>query len=231
MAKRPVFVPLASANQLVQEIPVEFPWNPGFSAIQKKKNVAALHAAAERQGLSPLLEISTKSEEKLGQRLSAFSLRVETALGLVSVESAYQGSKVFERGGPYRDIYQMDSLAAKRDIRIRESGRLINFDFFGQEWPLIPMTAFYDWLYLSALRGHQEFLRRLFAYKGFTDIEFNPERSVNCQARSCALLVSLLKLNSLDEALRSQQDFIEVTSPDVFKATYSIGPDYRQMPL
>lgn len=93
------------------------------------------------------------------------------------------------------------------------------------------MTAFYDWLYLSALQTHQEFLKRLFAYKGFTDIEFNPERSINCQARSCALLVALLRLDSLNEALRSQQDFIEATSSGVFKETYSAGPDYRQMPL
>ena len=36
---------------------------------------------------------------------------------------------------------------------------------------------------------------------GFTDIEFNPERSINCQARSCALLVTLLKNDWIDYAV------------------------------
>ena len=63
---------------------------------------------------------------------------------------------------------------------------LKHVEYFGQEWPLIPKTAFYDWLYLSALLPHKNYLKRLHAYKGFTDIEFNPQKSVNCQARACA---------------------------------------------
>ncbi len=221
MAKRPVFVPLGTAEHLVNEIQVKFNWSSGFAPVQKKKNVAALHAAAEQKGLFPLLEVSTKSEEELGRRLSAFSLKIETDIGGISIESAYQGSKVFENGGPYRDIYGKDSREAKKDTRVRESGRLVQFNFFGQEWPLVPKTAFYDWLYLSTLRPHQEFLKRLFVYKGFTDIEFNPEKSINCQARTCALLVSLLKLSALDEALRSQQDFIDMISSDSLKKDHS----------
>lgn len=221
MAKRPVFVPFGDAEHLVDEVQVDFEWNPGFAPVQKKKNVVALHEAAEKRGLLPLLEVSTKSEEMLGQRLSAFSLKLETDIGEISIEAAYQGSKVFERGGPYTDIYGKDGWGAKKDPRVRESGRLISFNYFGQEWPLIPKTAFYDWLYLSALRPHQEFLKRLYEYKGFTDIEFNPQKSINCQARTCALLVSLLKLNSLDEALRSQRDFIEMISSDSFKKDHS----------
>ncbi len=86
---------------------------------------------------------------------------------------------------------------------------------------MVPKTAFYDWLYLTALRPHQEFLTKLFVYKGFTDIEFNPQKSINCQARTCALLVSLLKLNLLDEALRSQTDFIDMVSSDSLKKDHS----------
>jgi Aldo/keto reductase family len=33
---------------------------------------------------------------------------------------------------------------------------------------------------------HREWLERLYRYAGFTDIEFNPSKSINCQARSCA---------------------------------------------
>ncbi len=221
MAKRPVFIPLCKADHLVDEVQVDFEWNPGFAPVQKKKNVAALHEVAGKKGLRPLLEVSTKSEELLGQRLSAFSLKIETDIGEISIEAAYQGSKVFEHGGPYTDIYGKASHGAKKDPRLRESGRLISFNYFGQEWPLLPKTAFYDWLYLTALRPHQEYLRKLFEYKGFTDIEFNPQKSINCQARTCAMLVSLLKLNSLDEALRSQRDFIGVISSDSLKKDHS----------
>jgi len=229
MASRPVFIPLSEADHLVKELNFEFKWNPGFAPIQKKKNVSALHEAAKIKGVFPLLEISSKSEELLGQRLSAFSLKIETKIGPISIESAFQGSKVFELGGPYTDIYEKDSRGAKKDERIRNSGKLICFNYFGMKWPLVPKTAFYDWLYLTALKPHQEYLKKLFEYKGFTDIEFNPEKSINCQARTCALLVSLLKLNALDHALSSQEQFIEIVASDSFKQKHS--NDLRQQKL
>ena len=231
MAKRPIFIPIGKPEHLVEEVLVEFEWNPGFAPVQKKKNVAALHEAAKAKGLTPLLEVSTKSEDLLGQRLSAFSLRIEAEIGEISLESAYQGSKVFERGGPYTEIYGMDSRSAKKDVRLRDSGKLVRFDFFGQEWPLIPRTAFYDWLYLTALKPHQDYLKRLYTYKGFTDIEFNPKKSINCQARTCALLVSLMKLDLLDEALRSQRDFIDMISSDSFKKAHSAELRQGSLPL
>lgn len=229
MASRPIFTAVGDPEHLVQEIPVSFSWNAGFAPIQKKKNVAAMHEAAKAKGLFPLLEVSTKSEERLGQRLSAFNLKIDTPVGKISIEAAYQGSKVFKDGGPFTDIYGMDSRSAKRDERLKSSGSLVGFDFFGQKWPLIPKTAFYDWLYLSALEPHQEFLKKLFVYKGFTDIEFNPEKSFSCQARTCALLVSLIRLNALHEALRSQGDFIRMIASDSFRQAHSTDLQQRAL--
>ena len=229
MASRPVFIAQGDPSHLVSEIPVDFHWSPGFAPVQKKKNVVALHEAAAIKGLQPLLEVSTKSELKIGQHLSAFNLKIKTKLGEISIESAYQGSKVFENGGPYHDIYEVDSWAAKKDQRLKTSGQIIEFNFFGQRWPIVPKTAFYDWLYLSALEPHQEYLKRLFQFEGFTDIEFNPEKSINCQARTCALLVSLLKINALTDSLRSQSDFIAMISTDSFNQPHSL--DLRQKVL
>jgi hypothetical protein len=226
MATRPVFVPCYRAGRLVDTVDISFRWSSGLALTQKKKNVNALHEAAKRRGLFPILEISTKSDELLGQRLSAFNLSLATDDGLISIESAYQGSKVFERGGPYTDLYKKTGREAKKDPRVKESGKLSRFSFFGQDWPLRPMTAFYDWLYLSALKPHKEFLTRLFEYQGFTDIEFNPERSVNCQARACALLVSLLKLRCLEDALSSNERFIEIVG-----AGCVAGMDPKQLEL
>jgi hypothetical protein len=222
MASRPVFVAMGDPKNLVSELSFDFPWSPGFAPVQKKKNVLALHEAAARRGLAPLLEVSTKSERKIGQHLSAFNLKINTEIGEISVESAYQGSKVFENGGPYHDIYKVDSWTAKKDQRLKESGAVVGFNYFGQSWPIIPKTAFYDWLYLTALEPQQEYFKRHFEFEGFTDIEFNPDRSINCQARTCALLVSLLKIEALNEALRSQSDFIAMISSDSFNQPHSV---------
>lgn len=213
MAERPIFVPVPGEAQLVKEIAVAFSWNPGFSATQKKKNVRALHAAAAAAGYAPLLEISTKSEETLGQHLSAFHLKVRTQRrGDIPLECAFQGSKVFERGGPFIDLYDVEPRAAKNDLRLRSAGRLIAFEFEGARFPLEPKTVFYDWMFVNAIFPHREWLRRLYRYAGFTDIEFNPTRSINCQARSCALFVALMKLDKLEQAVASPAEFMSLLS-------------------
>ena len=94
MAERPVFIPMTTGPALVKEISFSFPWHPGFAPVQKKKNVQALHDAARTtRGYEPLLEVSTKSDEPLGQHLSAFSLKVHTdEYGGIPLECAFQGS-------------------------------------------------------------------------------------------------------------------------------------------
>jgi hypothetical protein len=211
MAIRPVFVPTASGAALVEEVPIEFQWHSGLSASQKKKNVEELHeAAAARYGLSPLLEISSKSEVRVGQNLSAFHLKLKLGEREATVECAYQGSKVFELGGPFQDLYWVSSREAKRDERLRTSGRLTGFKFDGARYPTSPATVFYDWLYFRAIYPHREWIREREEWMGFTDIEFNPERSVNCQARSFAAFISLQRRGRLDTAVASFDSFREL---------------------
>lgn len=128
-----------------------------------------------------------------------------------TVETAFQGSKIFERGGPYKDLIGMDSRAAKKDIRLKESGNLIGFEFFGTKFPLMPRTYFYDWVYINALQQNTELTAIVKTYAGFSDIEFNPEKSINCQAHSAALYLSLCINNQLDTALMSPEKFLELT--------------------
>jgi hypothetical protein len=155
MAERPIFVPDEDAPGLVREIPLSIAWAGGFAPVQKKKNIKALHEAAAGAGFPELLEISTKSDEKLGQRLSAFSLTFHSdELGDIPLECAYQGSKVFERGGPYTDLYHVDVRTAKRDPRLKDSGRITGFMFEGFKFPLEPKTVFYDWLYINTILPH-----------------------------------------------------------------------------
>jgi len=219
MAERPIFVPSPDSPELVKEIFCQLEWNPGFAPIQKEKNIAALHASAAKRGFSPLLEVSTKSDSPLGRHLSAFNLKVRTwEFGEIPMECAFQGSKVFERGGPYTDLYIVaDAKDARHDIRLQESGRLIGFKFEDVSFPLEPKTAFYDWLYISAIFPGWKQFSALKQYAGFTDIEFNPYRSINCQARSCALFVALISKDVLKRAIASPDAFIELLSRSAYR--------------
>jgi hypothetical protein len=136
----------------------------------------------------------------------------DSAIGSMTVEVAFQGSKVFEGGGPCIDLYERSSREAKRDGRLRESGELVRFQLGEERWPLEPKTAFYDWLYLQALRQQPDLASQLLRFAGFSDIEFNPKRSINCQARSAALYVALKKRGLLDEALSSKAAFLRLVS-------------------
>jgi hypothetical protein len=214
MAERPIFVSTPDSDELVKEIFFQLHWHSGFARVQKERNIEELHNAAAGAGYQNLLEISSKSKSERGRHLSAFHMTAETKdYGPIKLELAFQGSKVFERGGPFTDLYQKGDREigeAKRDPRLQNSGALIGFRFEGFHFPLEPKTAFYDWLYISFLKNFRDWAPKLYAYGGFTDIEFNPHRSINCQARSCALFLSLMRRDLLDKAVESPQTFINL---------------------
>lgn len=215
MATRPIFLPDSQHVPFVITREIDFEWYPGFAVSQAQKSILSLHKSAADQGISPILEISSKSPEPLGVSLSAFSLRFEMAPGkILSVESAFQGSKVFEGGGPFTDLYGRSSREAKTDPRLQASGKLKAFNLMGESFPLQPMTAFYDWLYIRALVANQDLASQLSMYKGFSDIAFNPERSINCQARSAALFVALSSKPKIEvnRAASDKAYYLEVIS-------------------
>jgi hypothetical protein len=214
VAERPIFIPAPEDDALVREIFLPIKWHSGFAVVQKEKNIEELHQAAKAHGYWPLLEISTKSKSERGRHMSAFYMTVPTsAYGRIKLELAFQGSKVFERGGPFTDLYlkgDKEIGEAKRDPRLKESGALKGFRFEGLDYPLEPKTTFYDWLYCSFLAEYKDWAVKLYEYAAFTDVEFNPQRSINCQARAAALFLSLMKRGQLDEAMTSPSDFIRV---------------------
>lgn len=212
MAKRPIFVPLHDGKRYVLERYVDFAWHAGFAKSQKQKSIRALHEMAAREyGVKNPLEVSSKSEDPLGVALSSFNLKFTTQRGrTLTVEAAFQGSKVFEHGGPYTDIFKKSPRDAKRDERLLSSGPLVRFSFFGTNWALEPKTAFYDWLYINALLKNPDLVPQVTDRDGFTDIEFNPERSINCQARSVALFCALWHMEKLEFALASTSNFLSL---------------------
>ena len=194
MAIRQIYLPDSSnKNKLINELNVDFNWIGGFSISQKRKNITSLHQAAKKQyKINKLLEVSTKSENEIGRNLSAFNLKMKKYNNFYTVENLFQSSKVFERGGPFKDLIIKKPHEAKKDERLRNSGQLKHFKYLKYIWNLEPKTAFYDWLYINALMENFENFQNIFDYEAFSDIEFNPNKSINCQAKSVALFISLI---------------------------------------
>jgi type I restriction enzyme M protein len=211
MAKRPVYLVGDNLEEFVKEREIEFEWFSGFSISQKKKSIQSFHKnIKEKYPKYKILEISTKSESELGVKLSAFNLMIVGKNKKYSVESAFQGSKIFEKGGPYRDLFYMSSKEAKQDERLKSSGKLIAFDFFGTRWELEPKTLFYDWLYINTVAKNSKLAEKIIEYDAFTDIEFNPKKSVNNQAKAAALYVFLHRNNLLQIALSSPDGYKKI---------------------
>jgi len=224
MAVRPLFIPGDEFVGVVEK-QIDFQWFPGLSASQKKRSIESLHSVVHKLGYEGILEISSKSEIELGVNLSAFNLKIKTKKygNEFTVETAFQGSKVFERGGPYKDLFGLDSRSAKKDIRLKESGNLVEFEFFGKKFPLLPRTFFYDWIYINALQQNVNLSEEVKSYHCFTDIEFNPKKSINCQAHAVALYLSLCNLNLLEKALESPETFLKLTKEHYDKQRRNIG--------
>ena len=209
MAQRLIFISVGN-NSLVEEKMIDFKFYNGFSITQKAKSIKSLHESAKELGYDNILEVSTKSGNKIGWALSAFNLMIDfNGDEKISVECAFQGSKVFEGDVQYTDLYHVESIRAKKDERLRNSGNIIGFSFEGEFWENEPKTAFYDWIYINALyRNYPDIVEELIQYDVFTDIEFNPKRSINCQARTCAILTSLIRQDLIEDALSSKEKFI-----------------------
>ena len=147
MANRPVYVPCINGTALVTRVAVEFKWVAGMAVTQKQKSIQSLHEAAAKRNIARVLEISSKSENPIGVKLSAFNLPFVMPDGFKTVvENAFQAGKVFRNGGPFLDLLEKTPRDAKRDSRLISSGELIGFRLGGADWPTRPLTAFYDWI-------------------------------------------------------------------------------------
>jgi hypothetical protein len=231
MATRPVFIPIFESESLIKKDNIEFQYYSGFSVGQKQKSIVSLHEAIhEKYGFKNILEVSSKSQDQLGIDLSAFNLMIfdKKSNKKFSVECAFQSSKVFEQGGPFIDLLDRTSREAKKDQRLKESGELLKFIFYDREWDLLPRTAFYDWLYINALNANPQYHEELSQYQAFTDIEFNPEKSINCQANSIAMFLSLKQKGLLDQ-VKNQKTFLDLHKIYQSQKKYPIIDDKSQI--
>ena len=213
MASRPIFIAEASGPSLVRAQSVDFTWYAGMAMSRRQMSMRSLHEAAEIiHPDAEILEVSRMSDEPLGVKLSAFNLTLKypDQNHDVPLECIFQASKVFERGGPFLDLLKVSPVEAKRDERLKQSGHLTHFRFLDEDWPNEPLTAFYDWIYIKALHQKPELAGAISRYDIFTDIAFNPSKSINCQAGAAALYVSLGRRGELQSALSSREAFLNV---------------------
>ena len=209
MAIRPFF--MISDSEIFKEDNCEFTFYTGFALSQKQKSIKSLHEQIlKKYSNAKILEVSRKSENSLGIALSAFNLTLPINNNEYPVENIFQSSKVFSNGGPYQDLLFVHPRDAKRDERLKTSGKLISFELNSNIWGIEPKTLFYDWLYIHALYRNKKLINEIIQYDTFTDIEFNPNKSFNCQARSVAIFVSLYKKGIIEVYLRDKNLFKDV---------------------
>jgi hypothetical protein len=210
MAVRPAFYVTESGPLYVEVKLMNFSWVPGMAMTQKQKCVDSLHRAIKARGAQSVLEVSSKSRDQLGVQLSAFNLGFTHPKNgqFVCVESAFQGSKVFEHGGPFVELFARNAREAKKFFKDKKLGQLVEFNFYGQAWPLNPLTLFYDWIYGNSLLKNLTLARQASEYVCFTDIEFNPKKSINCQAYSLALFVSLCRRGEMEDVLTNRDTYV-----------------------
>ena len=194
-------MPKINSNNLVKTDMIRIERHVGFSSRQKKKTINDLHQViCKKYGYKQVLELSSKSGNKLSFPLSPFSLKItnEHDGNQYSVENAFQSSMVFEDAGPYADLLTAPPRQARKDERLITSGELIGYNYFGTEWGVEPLTMFYDWLYVNALKQNPQLHKEVMQYQAFTDITFNPAKSIHCAAYALTLFVALNKRGLLD---------------------------------
>ena len=95
---------------------------------------------------------------------------------------------------------------AKRDERLKNSGKLTMFRFSGQNFPLIPESLFYNYIYINAIIETEKLAKKILDFNGFTDIEFNPQKSISTQAESAAIYIALAELGMTGK-IKDYKDF------------------------
>jgi type I restriction enzyme M protein len=217
MAIRPIFIPTLH-SPFFEKRDVSFKWHAGFSLSQKQKSLSSLHRnAKELFNTRELLEISSKSPEQLGNKLSAFNLRAcvkdksYDSDRQYSLETLFQTSKVFNNNMHCIDLLRMEELDIRKEIREREKRGLSHFAHDGDIWNLEPKGAFYNFLYIRSLLQIPHLFEALDEFDAFTDIAFNPNKSFNCQAESVSIFVGLNRVGlSPSEACSSQSNFLNL---------------------
>ena len=207
MAEKSVFIS-KTEYPFFEEIYVNIDWFGGFAMSQKRKCQIGLHqnflmAYPDKK----VLEISSTSLMSLGSRLSAMNLSKRTQKGLTTVESAFQSSRIYDDGmrtvGPFPAYLFLPGRECKKLVKEASKGmHSCRYEFDGMSFyaPAWHISQFYDFLYLNALlEPENEEVRELLIKEGYTAFTDLATKSLNCQARSAAIFVGLIRAGLINE--------------------------------
>ena len=207
MAEKSVFISKVE-YPFFEEVHVNIDWFGGFALSQKRKCKIGLHQNFLMEyPKEKILEISSSSLMSLGAKLSAMHLNKRTLKGITTVESAFQSSRIYGDGakriGPFPEYRFLPGRECKK--LVKEAAKEMHsyqYELDGLTFyaPAHHISQFYDFLYLNALLEpeNEEVKNKLLQekYTAFTDLA---TKSLNCQARSAAIFVGLVRAGMIDE--------------------------------
>ena len=164
-----------------------------------------------------VLEISSRSQQPLGRRLSAMFLK--DADSGKPVESVYQASKCYgNEGGPAERVLDNGFDAKQLDRDRCKTGRLRGFEQKDMFWPANTGTQFYDRLWM---RGAREADVGATDFDAYTDMFHRRGKALACQARTMAMMQGMIRadrLDTIDDPMRFSETMdeafaLEPTSP------------------
>lgn len=207
MAEKSVFIS-KTEYPFFEEVHVNIDWFGGFAMSQKRKNQIGLHQNfLKAYPTEKVLEISSTSLMSIGARLSAMNLSKRTKRGLTTVESAFQSSRIYSNGersvGPFPEYLFLPGRECKKLVKEASEGmHSYRYEFDGLTFyaPAWHISQFYDYIYLNALlEPENEDVREQLLKEGFTAFTDLATKSLNCQARSAAIFVGLVRAGRIDE--------------------------------
>lgn len=192
MAKRTYYIP--SRNGILSLMSPEFKWFGGFAKSQGRKCVQSLHDTLH--AINPawrILDTTTRSTSELGVRLSARNMTIKVNERDCDLEAVYQASKVYEGNiGPHPEMYTRPGGEVKSELKAKTIGlKIVGYNFNGVTYPAEPKHDFYYNLVLRSFAEHPDLGNAVMDYDCFTDITFNPDKGINCQAAAIANYVYL----------------------------------------
>ena len=207
MAKRIVFMKNNTAP-FNEELEVEFTWAQGLNTICRQRSIHNLFDKAGRvYPCIRILDTSYVSDQQEGGMLSSFNLPITLASGeTVPLECAYQGSKMIDHAGPYKELFHADPMKVKTEACL--NGEVTGFRFEGVDYAAASPHAFYNWLFCRALHQNQELAEQLEKYDAFCDIMNRPDAE-ECEARAVAVYEGLRISNKLSACLDSYDVFCD----------------------
>ena len=183
-----------------------------------------------------VLEVSTRSNTRIGRALSAFNLQYKGT----KLECVYQSSKVYEKklSGGETEVVQAEYEISPYKAKLRaNSYKKLYGNHIGylvtdvlckgeSKVPLNPPFYLYDVMYAQALFSNlitllktsdecmrvdkiNAFFIKLNKYEGFTDMYQSKSVTGNCQARSLALVCALHKYRLLEGFIANPQRLLK----------------------